>query len=264
MTTDHQDDSEVFRAILIEDALERAGDHPELDELVDYLTDALQPDADERVRDHLAACRECATAVLDLDPLVKPDAAPEGVSNLGLEAAWRGLQSRIRAAETSSRAPGVSRWPVALAASLLVAVVGLSVWVNQLQRSTADLEQQVAQLSRPQVNLPLFYVDELTRSSRRDLIEIEVPPAASYFVLIFASPDLGTHENYEVRFLDTEGKDVFRSGDLQLSDSGGLRLGLPRGLLPEGEYLIRLRAADGTGQQSIEEYRRRISYPDGP
>ncbi len=273
MTTDHRaqrDDSEVFRAVLIEDARKRAGDHPALDTLVDYLTDVLEPEADERVLDHLAACRECVTVVLDLEPLVTPDEVPEGVADLELEAAWRDLQARIQAPNRledsgpGSRPFRAPRWTAALAASLVLAVVGLSAWVSLLQRSSVDLRQQVAELSRPQVNVPVFYVDELTRGSKQGVIEVEVPPEASYFVLIFASAEFGDYDTYEIEFFNADGEEELRTTGLKVSDSGGLRLGLSRGVLPGGEYLIRLHARDGEELIQLDEFRRRISYPGRP
>lgn len=260
MRPDQMDDSEAFRTALIEVVRAPAGGHPELDTLVDYHTDALDSKADDQVRDHLAACRECATAVLDLEPLVLPEAVPTGVADLGLETAWRDLRSRIRALENGSRLPGVSRWAAALAASLLVATVGLSVWVSQLRQTTADLRRRVAEFSKPQVNQPVFYVDELARSSGQDLIEIEVPPEASYFTLIFASAALGVHEEYQLVFANAEGEEILRASGLRESDSGGLRLGLSRNVLPAGDYLIRLQASDGSASQQLDEYRRRILY----
>lgn len=254
MTTDHRDDTAAFRALLIEDAKRRAGPHPDLDTLVDYATDRLDEEQDERVRDHLAACRDCGTLVLDLEPLANPDAPTEGVADLELEVAWKDLRSRMEASTRAGRPAPAARWPMALAASLLVAVVGLSTWVVQLQ-------EQVADFSRPQANLPVFYVDELTRSSGSDVAEVSVPSGASYFVLIFASAELGAHESYALAFVDAAGREVLRSSGLQLSESGGLRIGLPRDLLPAGDYLIRLSAIDGDRERALEEYRRRIDYP---
>ncbi|MCP4898324.1 MAG: hypothetical protein GY906_15225 [bacterium] len=264
MTTNHKNDSEVFRAVLIEEVRARGGDHPEINTLVDYLTGALDPKADGRVQDHLAACHECATKVLDLEPLVEPDAVPEGVADLELETAWRDLRSRIRASENVRRSTVARRWSTALAASLLVATAGLSVWVSQLQQATTDLRQQIVEFSKPQVNLPVFYVDELTRSSNRGLVAIEVPLEASYFVLIFSSAEVGSYEHYELVFANSEGTEVMRSGGLKESDSGGLRLGLARGALPAGDYLIRLEAQDDGVSLHLDEYRRRISYAQGP
>ena len=245
---------------MIEDALERAGEHPELDTLVDYLSDTLDEDQDERMRDHLAACKQCGAKVLDLEPLVNPEAPPEGVADLALEVAWKDLKSRMQVAQAPRSAPGAARWPMALAASMLVGVVGLSVWVTELRRSTGQLREQVAGLSRPQVNLPLFYVDELTRSSTNEATPVEVPAEAMYFVLIFSSAEFGGYDSFELDFTDAEGREVLRSTGLELSESGGLRLGLSRDVLPADEYRIRLSALDGGEPRVLEEYRRRISY----
>lgn len=266
MTADHQDDPALFRSLLIEDARSRGGDHPDLDTLTDYLTDSLEPAEDERVRDHLAACKPCATAVLDLEPLAAPDAAHDGVADLQLEAAWRDLQNRIPTTKESvlvERARA-GAWPRALAASLLLAVVGLSVWVGNLRGTGADLRDQVARLSQPQGNLPVFYLDELSRSSDQEVEEIQIPAKSGFFALIFASGQLDPEASYELRFLSTAGEEVLRSGDLRVSEAGGLRLGLATGKLEEGEYSIELRAATDSDSPLIEEYRRRITYVGTP
>jgi len=263
MTADHRDDAELFRSLLIEDAKSRSGEHPDLDTLVDYLTDSLGAKAEDGVRDHLAACRPCTTALLDVEPLVTPEAATPGVADLQLESAWKDFASRLpRAADYRARTAPI--WSGVLAASLVLAVVGLSIWVGRLRSSEIALERQLAQLSEPQANLPIFYLDGLTRGIGAEQTEIEVPAEANFLVLIFASGEILPDRFYQVRFLDPSGSEVFRSDDLQLSESGGLRLGLSKQMLPEGEYRIQVRTTSDGDERVIEEYRRTISYPLGP
>ena len=52
----HATDREVFRAVLAEHAWEHAGEHPDHDALVAYLTGELDTEAEARVNDHLVAC----------------------------------------------------------------------------------------------------------------------------------------------------------------------------------------------------------------
>lgn len=135
-------DEQVFRAVLGELAWERAGEHPDHDALAGYLTGELDVETEARVNDHLVACRSCAATLLDMEPLAQPDTGvAEGVADLATAAAWRDLRHRVFD-EESPAWPVVGRhWSTAVAA-LLVATLGLSVWV-------ADLKQQVSELSRP-------------------------------------------------------------------------------------------------------------------
>lgn len=89
-----------------------------------------------------------------------------------------------------------------------------------------------------------------------------MPAGTSHFALIFTPETLKTYSEYEVLFVDPEGREALRVDELVLSDSSGLRLGLPRGLLPEAEYRILLNGfdVDLDRWQPVEEYRRRIVY----
>jgi hypothetical protein len=258
MTKNPKADSEVLRQVLIEEAKQRAGEHPALDILVEYLAGELDSKEDDLIQDHLAGCRGCVSQLLDIEPLLVPDEASGDVADLELEAAWRELRSRTAA--SADRPPSRTlRWPEVIAASLLAVTVGSSLWVTQLRRTTSDLRRQVAELSGPQINLPVFYLDELTRGPGREPEAIELPSRASYFVLIFASAGIGAFDDYEVRFFDSSGAEALRVGGLEADAGGGVRLGLSRDTLPEGDYLIRLLALDGGRWRPLDEYRRRVS-----
>lgn len=259
MTKDPMADSEVFRQVLIEDAKERAGEHPELDTLIEYLADELDPEAQDRVQEHLAGCRSCTQKLLDLEPLVIPDAIPEGVADLQLEAAWRDFQSRAQAPEPVSRSAFFPRWPAALAASLLVAVVGLSAWVNQLQRTTVDLRRQVAELSQPQVNPPIVYLDEVTRSEPSGAVA-ELPSDQSFVLLIVIPSAPEAYSSFEALLTDSTGDEVWSGEGLELSEEGTLRLRLPRDLLPAGDYQVVIRGVAGDQREKVIESSLRVLY----
>lgn len=239
MEKDRKSDNEAFREVLVEEARALAGVHPGVDSLVDYLGGVLDSEEDERVRDHLVACAECAGTVLDLDPLMKPEVqARDGVVDLEVESAWRALQSELDAPDRG-RSSTASRWPMALAASLMIATLALSAWVTQLLRSTSELRQQVAQLSQPLVNPPILYLDGVTRNQRTGAV-VEFSPEKP-FVLLIAIP--GTSErfaSYEAVLNDASGGVVWRGSGLGLSVEDTLRIQLPRDLLPEGEYTVRI------------------------
>lgn len=259
MKTDHTSDNEAFRETLIEEARGRAGDHPGVDSLVDYLGGSLDADSEERIRDHLVACPECASATLDLDSLMQPDEANrEDVADLEIESAWRALAARIepdtRSREVAAaRSAGLPRWAVAVAASLLVATVGLSVWVSQLLEARAELSDRVAALSQPQVNPPIVYLDAVTRSEPSG-IETEIAPNQPFVLLIAipSAPEL--FSSYEAAITDASDAVIWSGDGLVLNEEGTLRLWLPRTLLPEGDYQVRIRGlgADSSAAEDAE------------
>ncbi len=158
-------DSPALAAMLAEAAASRVGDHPEVEELARYFDDALPPEAEARVQDHLVACRTCTRTLLDLEPLMSPGPrTAEGVADLEVAAAWRELKAR--AGETEARSPRVAsqRWLAAVAASFLVATLGLSAWVAQLRGT-------VSELSTPQSNFEILYF-ESTRSLDEDVLQV--------------------------------------------------------------------------------------------
>lgn len=94
MTDDDKDLEDLF-APLRETARDPA-DHPTPEELEAYHAKELSPEEEERIREHLVACRECADLVLDLQAFSvaarKPDA---GVVDFEQAAAWRDLREKL-------------------------------------------------------------------------------------------------------------------------------------------------------------------------
>ena len=253
-------DSEVLVSALAEHARTAIGEHPEVETLLDYLTGELAAEAAAEVNDHLVGCRRCSEQLLDLEPLSQPDIPREGVADLATEAAWREMKARLFPAEAAPvpvpivRPAAYQRWSIGIAAALLLTTGGMSAWVAQLQG-------RVAELSQLQVNMPVFYIGEATRSIEEE--SIEVPAGTSRFVLIFTPAHLESYSEYEVRFLDPEGEELLHVSGLKMSESGGLRLGASPEQLPAGRYLVRLNGFDGERWQELEEYSYRIAYPEG-
>ena len=250
--------SDALRAVLHEEARARAGPHPEMEDLADYLGGALDGEAEERLRDHLVGCRECADRVLEMRPLMQPDERPEpGVADLEIEAAWRRLQDRTAADRAVA---GPSRALRALAASLAVAALALGLWVGRLQQINQALRSRVAEASAPVPNLPAFYLNGATRAADAVDRTLDVPRAAPSFALFFSIAEAEADGEYGVRFFDPGGGLVLESDGLVMSDSGGLRLGLPRDLLPAGVYRVVLRARRGGEWEVQREYQLKIDY----
>src|SRR4051812_39568903 len=123
--------------------------HPEPETLAAYHAGELPEGEAQRLQDHLLACRECAALLVDLDGLADPAFGAGSLSAADQEALWGRIQGEIKKEETPLapvvplRRPaspsGSPRWLMALAASLLVATVGLSAWVVSLRRTVETL-----------------------------------------------------------------------------------------------------------------------------
>ena len=251
-------EQEALRALLGEAARAGAGAHLELDLLVAYSGGELDDEADRRVRDHLTGCRRCGERLLELIPLMRPDPAPaDGVADLEIEAAWR----RLRVPDGGVRAARSGWLPRALAAALALAAVILGLWALRLRHANTDLRRQVAGLSAPVANMPHLYLDGVTRGEEPAPGLFEVPASAGYFGVFIAVSDPLPADRYEVRFVDAAGREVLTVGGLVVSESGSLRLGLPRGLLPAGNYRVRLRGLTGGVWRPVTEYRLTLGYP---
>ena len=161
-----------------------------------------------------------------------------------MTAAWESARRRLL------------RW--AVAASLLVATLGMSVWVARLSGTAATLRGQVAELSRPLVNFSIDYIGETTRSVEEEIREVVV--TGSHFGLIFRPADLEIFEEYEVRITDADGVELPPIRGFEQSPDGGLRLLLPRSFLAEGDYVARVRGFDGSQWRELSEDRIQIVY----
>lgn len=238
-------DAEALVAALAEEAAERAGDHPRLDELADYLAGDLDPEVEARIQDHLVACRTCTTQLLDLETLSQPDPQPaDGVADLALAAAWREQKSRIGEIDGARRRQRTMRWVSAVAASFFVATVGLSVHVSQLRQTIAGLEA-------PEINPQVAYLDASATRSGADPVTVELG-ADDRSLLLTLTPTGSVWPDYEVRVLSVSGTEVWDGRGFVPSEFGTLRLRMPRALLPEGDYEVRLHGLDGDRRELLQ------------
>ncbi len=245
-STTNETISRTLASALAEDAGKRAGDHPRLDQLADYLASELTPDVESRIQDHLVACRACSDQLLDLETLSEPDrqTAP-GVADLALAAAWREQRARIAAVGVTRRRQRTMRLVSALAASFFIAAIGLSAQVSQLRR-------MVAELGRPEINLPIAYLDASATRGETPPITIERGESDRSLVLTLTPTGSQSWPEYGVEVLSDAGSKVWAGRGLVRNDFGTLRLRMPRALLPTGDYEIRLDGLDGERRERLQ------------
>lgn len=240
------------------------GSHPEPDELAAYHDGELPPEREARVQDHLSACRECAGLLLDLEGLADPDfGAGSGVSEVTeKEALWQRLQEEIQPAPHAApvvpiRRPAISsprspRWLQALAATFLMAAVGLSFWVASLRRT-------VEELSRPQANA--MVLDLYSGTSRAEGSPPPVPSIprdARLFTVILNPAGHRRYDSYRVEITRAGGGEAWSGGGLQPNPFGSFSLILPRSALAPGDYRVRLFGRTAANEEPIEEYAFRV------
>jgi hypothetical protein len=203
-----------------------AGVHPDLDRWIAYHAGETGDDEVTDLQDHLASCRDCTALVLDLEAFADPRAADRraAVSDFAQATAWRALRPRL---------PSARGWylPAALAASFLVAAAGLSGWLQQ-QRELDGLRREIADLSQPQANVPVY--DLYLGSTLRDELR--------------------------ARILDAGGETLATVDGLELDELGVATLGLSHRTLASGDYVVRVEARRGGGWTAIGDYPLRLRF----
>lgn len=245
--------SEELRNAMSELALPDA--HPDPERLGAYHAGELSPEEEGRIQDHLALCRECAALLLDLDGLADPGFGA-GADLSGKEAVWQRLRKetapRARVVPLLRTVPASPRWLQALAASLLIATLGLSLWVASLRRT-------VAELSAPQENAPVLDLYSGTaRGEGSPAPVLTVPPDVRFFTIILNPAGQRRYERYRVEIVRVGGGEVWSGEQIEPSPFGSFSLTLPRRAAGPGDYRVRLFGRSGGTEEPIEEYAFRV------
>jgi hypothetical protein len=229
--------------------------HPDPDALAAYHAGELSPEEESRIQDHLVACRECAGLLLDLDGLADPDFGT-GSGAAGKEAVWQRLREETSIKKEGGASapvvpfrrrtvPSSPRWLQALAAALLVATLGLSLWV-------ASLHRKVQELLEPQ-SPPMLVLSDAVRG-RTGYSALATDP----FAFLILNPPWPRSTRYRVAIERSSGEEVRSLGGLTPNKDGFLGVQVsPRSMGP-GEYRIRLL---GEGGEPIEEYPLHVKSP---
>ena len=244
-------------------------DHPDLETWIAYHEGRLDEQRSAELQDHLVSCRECIDLLLDLDAFEAAEAKPPAPAPVSFEkeALWRtvaaGFAAEDRAAQPSPPAPWYRSF--ALAAALMVAVLGLSALGLHQRTELGDLRRQIAQ-ERLAPNMAIHDLLPGAHRSRSSGVTFEVPAEASHFTLILNLERDARAEEYRVLFRGLERDPTLQVGGLKPVDST-LTLGLSRQLLPAGEYDVELYDAsapldDGGADdlEPVETYRLVLVY----
>lgn len=229
----------------------RAGEHTEPGDLLAYHDGRLSAEEETLVQAHLAICPACSAALLDLDAFGAAATARAGQApaELATSMAWRAFAPRL--AETRREPPrrqGTPLWMRALAASLLLAVPALALLLARSQRQVDELR---GSLATPQAEVPMLYLDAVTRDEGLATSTLELPPGDGFFLLAVTPALEAPAERYRVEILDEAGGVVWRDDSVPPSDHGTLRLGFTRRSLPPGRYRVEIRAGGPTDPPAV-------------
>jgi hypothetical protein len=232
-------DREALIAALAEDAAARAAGsaEPAPEELLDYLAGRLDPAAEQRLGSKLAASPAATRALLDLADLeAAGEPAGSGPADLAARAGWRDFQSRL-STHRSRRPPP---WLAAIAASLLVATMGLGIWAMRLQSA----------MHLP-VDLPSLDLVSGSRAGTEP--SVQLPAGAPFLRLVLAPSERCADYTAEIA-----GPAGTSQTLLSRDEMGRLSLLLPG---EPGEYRLLLRGCEP--RRALEEHRFRITADGG-
>jgi len=245
--------------------------HPTPQELAAYHAGELPPEAEAKILDHLAICRECSDLLLDLSGFadLKP---PQGVPELTdeqVEQDWQKLRAKMgegqgkkdRTAEVvpirpAGPAPKPERtFPVWLpVAASLLAVLGFSFGLYQSSQ-VAKLEQQLADRTLPWSSAAIPLDGRTVRSGEEQ--EVTRITSTKDAILSLYTDSEDTFPVYEAEFIGPVKVKVPVASEDGLPGS----LVILRDSLKRGSYDIYLYGVDGSQRTRIEEYKLQVDDP---
>lgn len=234
-------DREALIAALAEEARSVAAGEPEPtpEVLLDYLAGRLPPEEEQRVARQLAAHPAAARTLLDLAEIEAAGAAAgERPTDLAAVAGWRDFQDNWMPHPRPLPHRLAALWP-AIAASLLVAVMGFGTWAWRLQ----------GLLQRPIVNLATLELSSADRAAGEPVLEL---PSGAPLRLVLAPEE--RCPGYTAELAGPRSGDRRPVEGLKRNERGQLTL-LWR--LEPGPYRLRLFGCEP--RRELEEHRFRIT-----
>lgn len=246
----HQGDIRSSLRGLADRQRESLDGHPGPEILLAYHEGELDPGEAERVQDHLALCPDCTRVILEMAELAGVEPSLEGqLSGEEMARLWPTVQSRL-----SAERPAAPRWPLALAAALLLAVVGLSVWALSLREANR-------RLSQPRVNVTLQDLVPLAEERLREGAGTETPRLrqGGSAVLVLNLADLRPFSRYRIDIVGPDGRVLWSSEEPARSSRGNFTVELQPGFLPAGRYRVHLLGLEDGREELLAEYRLEIA-----
>lgn len=246
-------------------------EHPSPTELETYHAGKLSSADEDRIREHLAVCRDCGDLLLDIAGVaeLKPPLGIPELTDDEVEADWLALQVRLKgaaAAEKQGPAPVVpmrpaapppkpTPWapPLAVAASIL-AVLGFTLALYQSGR-VGELERQLQTFEQPR-SVPTRHLDSGVRRSQSKE-ETDRPVSSHAEAILFLYPD--TERVYPKYEAEIAGRTM--SVAPPPSPAEPVSLLIPPGFLQPGDLQIVLFGVDGSRRDEVGTYSLQVHGP---
>lgn len=225
------------------------GKHPDVDMWVAYHGGDLPGSEEDRLRGHLAKCPACVSLVLDLAAFAGTEEVRAEVSEFEMAAAWRALKADLPETPPRLTDRRVSL-PLALAASFLIGVLGLTFWGLEYRDAQA-LRGTVAALSQPQLNLSISDLEPNMATRSGGTVDPKEVPHNAFAVLIMLPTE--AFEVYEVEIVGDGEQVLWASPGLAPNaELGTLTVGLPPGYLEPGYYRLQLYGRRGEARLALD------------
>ena len=134
---------------------------------------------------------------------------------------------------------------------------------NQYKIEIARLRQTIAELSSPQLDIPIVDLDPggaIRGGAKEAITLIEAPKTANLVTLILNFTGRQQYSGYVVEIFDQSGKQVWRGQIARRSQANSLNLTIARRLLPGGRYQIKLFGHQNGKIEPIADYPVTIRY----
>lgn len=234
------------------------GAHPKIEDLAAYHAGELSPEAEARLREHLAVCHECSDLLLDLinfADLAPPPGEPD-LTDEEMEEDWQALRARMGVkTEEKPPAPVVPIRPAAAAqpnlgrtypawlpiAASLLAVLGFSYGLYQ-KTQVGKLEERLEAHQEPNVEDTFILQDESLRGGSEDAPEAARMSSGKGGTILLNPPAS------EVEIV--QGDVVLWSTGIQ-GEPLEIPIDIPGGFLKPGSYTIRVYEQAG-GKRALD------------
>jgi hypothetical protein len=120
----------------------------------------------------------------------------------------------------------------------------------------AELQRNLDELSRPQMNAPIIDLEPQgsTRGASLAAKTIEVPSSANLFTLVLNVAGEQNYSSFALEIAERSGKVIWRGAGLRKSQFNTFTVTLSRRLLPTGSYHIKLYGVGGNQTKMVEDY----------
>lgn len=243
-------------------------EHPEIEALTAYHDGLLSDEDARKLLDHVQVCRDCTGLLLEMSRLGPPDLPQHAEATLEeVNRGWAALQAKLPPAETGQKKPPQPlpfpqkpapkkspspTWYLALAAGLLVAVVGQTMRVQGLQ-------SRLDRLTEPQINTSYMTLnDGLTRGAE-DTPGVRQWPTSAESVLLIITPNvlLGpqtkTYEDFRAEIIGRERR--WEKSGLRLGEERSFSMLIQRSYFGTGELQLRIHGLSAGKEDMLTQFK---------